>query len=551
MPFASKQPSGAVAKMTLEPMMTLESHEDTVRSMHYFPDGKRMISGSYDKTTRQWDMQSGREIEKAREVCGWDVRAVALSRDGRWVITAGGDYTRGELKACEMETGIVKTFQGHSGEVNSIDICNESTLFASGSEDYTTRIWSLDTGKLVAGPFKSADWVGAVRFSRDSKKLAVNSFVGKCLEVWNVQTQKLHKRVGQYAHAIQDQTFASVLWTNKDTILAVFGFITEDSAATIYEFDASTLETVGAPFKGHTDVVRGLALSFDGALVASASYDCTIRLWAFESRQVLASFHVLNPDILIFSPNTHILTYTTRSDSNIYICSIPPNVLAGIEPATEEQSTPKRETNATPQHLLDSDATRHPRAQRHSPALSPVVSCAPTQQRPLPTTRDPPQHAFICHLRKFLRFSFLTDAAPPVLNGQSRDPLDFPAPSPLHPTHSPSQAASQGRSYTDRHKNSRRTPASPTNMSPSTTPISFRTRLSTWWPVHPVLPNVNVPLAQGLSRVAVAGAPKNDDDLVPAEYFDIPSLNPDSQQPNTATPTNSGEHGNSRLCFCV
>jgi WD40 repeat protein len=133
-----------------------------------------------------------------------------------------------------------------------------------------------------------------------------------------------------------------VLWTNKDTILAVFGFITEDSATTIYEFDASTLETVGAPFKGHTDVVRGLALSFDGALVASASYDHTIRLWAFESRQVLASFHVLNPDILIFSPNTHILTYTTRSDSNIYICSIPPNVLAGIEPATEEQSTPKR-----------------------------------------------------------------------------------------------------------------------------------------------------------------------------------------------------------------
>ncbi|KAJ8579934.1 hypothetical protein M405DRAFT_94946 [Rhizopogon salebrosus TDB-379] len=147
------------------------------------------------------------------------------------------------------------------------------------------------------------------------------------------------------------------------------------------------------------------------------------------------------------------------------------------------------------------------------------------------------------------------DAAPLVLNEQPRDPLDVPAPSLLHPVHSPSsQASPQGRSYTDRPKNSRRTPASPTDISPSATPISFRTRLSTWWPIHaihPAPPIVDVPLAPGLSRIAVAGAPINDDDLVPAEYFDIPSSDPDSQKPNTATPINSGEHGSGRLCFCV
>jgi hypothetical protein len=54
-----------------------------------------------------------------------------------------------------------------------------------------------------------------------------------------------------------------------------------------------------------------------------------------------------------------------------------------------------------------------------------------------------------------------------------------------------------------------------------------------------------------LQRVTVAGAPINDDDLVPAEYFDIPSMNPNSQQQNTATATNSGEHGSGRLCFCL
>jgi WD40 repeat protein len=316
--------------------MTLR-HERLVRSMYYFPDGKRMMSGSYDNTTRQWDIQTGKEIERARDMCEWDVRAVAVSRDGRWVITAGGDREHGKLKACKVGMGIVKTFKGDSRTITCIDICADSTLFASGSDDCTTRIWSLDTGKLVAGPFESPDWVGTVRLSRDSKKLVVNSAFSKCLEVWNVQTQELHKRVGEWAHwADGDHSSAPVFWTNKETILAVFSFITDskDPAATIYEFDASMLETVGAPFQGHTKVVCCLALSFDGALVASASHDNTIKLWAFASRQLIASFHVqfgyLSP--LIFSPGSGQLTYA--SGSSIFVCNVPPGILTSLGSAT-------------------------------------------------------------------------------------------------------------------------------------------------------------------------------------------------------------------------
>jgi WD40 repeat protein len=63
----------------------------------------------------------------------------------------------------------------------------------------------------------------------------------------------------------------------------------------IYEFDASTLEPVGTPFERGIKVICSLALSSDGTLLASASYDNTINLWAIESRQLLASFHVMNP----------------------------------------------------------------------------------------------------------------------------------------------------------------------------------------------------------------------------------------------------------------
>ncbi|KAG2060311.1 WD40 repeat-like protein, partial [Suillus hirtellus] len=168
--------------------MILKGHGEWIASMSYFPDGQRMISGSDDCTSRQWDLKAGKEIEAARYVFKRMVWVVAVSRNGRWVVAGGGDLESAELKAYEVETGIVRTFEGHSCEITCIDISMDNTLLASGSDDETTRIWNLDTGKLVAGPFESIDLVGAVRFSTDSKKLAVKSSVGMCLEIWDVQS---------------------------------------------------------------------------------------------------------------------------------------------------------------------------------------------------------------------------------------------------------------------------------------------------------------------------------------------------------------------------
>jgi WD40 repeat protein len=314
----------------LTPSITLKGHGERIRSISYFPDCQRMISGSSDKTARQWDVKAGKENGEAQDVWEEEVWAVTVSRDGRWVVTAGGDVDRGVLKACEVETGIVRTFEGHSRRVNCVDISVDNTLLASGADDLTARIWNLDTGKLVAGPFKSKDWVGAVRFSTDSKKLVLKSDVGKCVEVWDIQLQKLDVRVGGHCE-VAEGTRAPMFWTNNNkTILAAFSFTKDAPAHTIYEFNASTLETVGVPFEGHTKVVTGLAPSFDRALLASAGEDDTIKLWAWESRQLLASFDVQNPQNLVLSPDSRQLSYTTitKDDHEICICDTPPDVLA-------------------------------------------------------------------------------------------------------------------------------------------------------------------------------------------------------------------------------
>ena len=67
--MASTTTKAATAKSSLTPSMTLKGHGGRIQSVSYFPDGQRMISGSTDKTTQQWDLKEGKETEEVQEVC--------------------------------------------------------------------------------------------------------------------------------------------------------------------------------------------------------------------------------------------------------------------------------------------------------------------------------------------------------------------------------------------------------------------------------------------------------------------------------------------------
>ncbi|KAJ8590842.1 hypothetical protein M405DRAFT_815423, partial [Rhizopogon salebrosus TDB-379] len=93
----------------LPAVMTLEGHgpaRDNLAAhvfISYFPDGKQMFSGSRDGTSLRWDLETGKEIDETRDVCEQNIWAVAVSRDGRWVVTSIGEDESsdppGEIKA--------------------------------------------------------------------------------------------------------------------------------------------------------------------------------------------------------------------------------------------------------------------------------------------------------------------------------------------------------------------------------------------------------------------------------------------------------------------
>lgn len=139
---------------------TFKGHTDGVMCLQYndslpTPSFPVLISGSYDRTVRVWNMETGKELHCLKG----HTRAVrALQFDNCKLITGSMDHT---IRVWDWRRGTcIRTLHGHSEGVVCLNF--DSTVLASGGVDTTIRIWNLKTG----GAFTLRghdDWVNAVQ----------------------------------------------------------------------------------------------------------------------------------------------------------------------------------------------------------------------------------------------------------------------------------------------------------------------------------------------------------------------------------------------------
>jgi hypothetical protein len=79
----------------------------------------------------------------------------------------------------------VTTLSGHTDEVNSVAFSPDGRLLASGSADYTIKLWDVASGSLVRTLTGHTDYVLSVAFSPDGRLLASGSD-DKTIKLWDI-----------------------------------------------------------------------------------------------------------------------------------------------------------------------------------------------------------------------------------------------------------------------------------------------------------------------------------------------------------------------------
>jgi hypothetical protein len=114
------------------------SHDASVRSVAFSPDGVLLASGSDDRTWRLWEVATGRELH--REARGDFVRAVAFDGTGR--VLATGDDTA-EAVVWDVASRQPVAVCTHQDWVYGVALSPDGGLLATGCRDKHFRVFSL------------------------------------------------------------------------------------------------------------------------------------------------------------------------------------------------------------------------------------------------------------------------------------------------------------------------------------------------------------------------------------------------------------------------
>ena len=154
---------------------TFDGHGAWVEACAVSPDGRRIVSASWDKTLKLWDLATG-SCEATLAGHGDRVNACAISPDGRRIVSGSADKT---LKLWDAATGSCEaTLKGHDDRSTPAPSRPTGTRIVSASDDGTLRLWDAATGSCRAILEGHGLWVNACAFSPDGRRLVSGSAHG-------------------------------------------------------------------------------------------------------------------------------------------------------------------------------------------------------------------------------------------------------------------------------------------------------------------------------------------------------------------------------------
>jgi cytochrome c len=156
----------------------LRGHGGPVRALAVSPDGKLVISGSFDTSAIRWSLERNAAEQVLRFHDG-AVNAVAYLGDGR-IATSGEDGRIALWRPGEPQPMTV--LEGHTAPVVALAVSGDGSMLASASWDHTARLWPLAGGapRVLEG---HAQNVNGVVFARDGRTVVTAGY-DATLRIW-------------------------------------------------------------------------------------------------------------------------------------------------------------------------------------------------------------------------------------------------------------------------------------------------------------------------------------------------------------------------------
>ena len=263
-----------------ELLVKLVGHHRDISRIVFSPDGRFLASAGWDGLIIIWDALTGKKIRRINAHINdmderfenWSVTSIiydmAISSDGKRLVTGGFDNT---TRIWDIDSGTEILRMGDRKAL-TVTFSPDDRRIAVGHDDGSTYIWNAMNGELLETFETSAKPILCVSFSPDGRLLAI------CGSDTTVDVRELENGTQRVLLRGHTNWVNSATFSTDGSRLATAG-----RDGTIQIWDTETFEHLKT-FTEHDTSIYQVSFNADGTQMASAGEDNVVHLWETRPR---------------------------------------------------------------------------------------------------------------------------------------------------------------------------------------------------------------------------------------------------------------------------